>query len=76
MPLTELKVHNSEVANRVAQIAMDVSGGYGYKRGTLERLYRDARAGLVMGPSNHLARELIGKHMLGLPLEMWYEGGD
>ncbi len=29
-----------------SSIAMDVTGGYGYKRGPIERLYRDARAGM------------------------------
>ncbi|MEK3645015.1 hypothetical protein NSQ71_09085 [Aeribacillus sp. FSL M8-0235] len=28
-----------------------MSGGFGYREGTLERLYRDARAGIAMGPS-------------------------
>jgi alkylation response protein AidB-like acyl-CoA dehydrogenase len=76
IPLTEFKVHTSEVANQVAQIALDISGGYGYKRGLLERLYRDARAGIVMGPSNHIAREWIGKVTVGIPLELWYKNGE
>ncbi|WP_102346201.1 acyl-CoA dehydrogenase family protein [Bacillus sp. Marseille-P3661] len=72
--LLEFKVHASEVANLVAQIAMDVAGGYAYKKGTLERLYRDARAGIVMGPSNNLAREIIGKRLVGIPLNQWSKG--
>jgi hypothetical protein len=39
-------------------------------------LFRDARAGIAMGPSNNIAREWIGKDLVGLPLELWYEGGD
>ena len=61
--LLEFKVYASETANEVAQMAMDVAGGYGYKKGTLERFYRDARAGIAMGPSNHLARDIIGKKL-------------
>ena len=71
--LYEFKVHASETANQVAQIAMDVAGGFGYKKGTLERLYRDSRAGIVMGPSNNLARELIGKQIVGIDTSLWPE---
>ncbi|WP_067937005.1 acyl-CoA dehydrogenase family protein [Alicyclobacillus kakegawensis] len=76
LPLVEFKIHASEVANKAANVALDVTGGYGYKRGIFERLYRDARAGIAMGPSNNIAREWIGKSLVGLPLELWYEGGD
>ena len=71
--LYEFKVHASETANQVAQISMDVAGGFGYKKGTLERLYRDSRAGIVMGPSNNLARELIGKQIVEIDTSLWPE---
>ncbi|HVK74732.1 MAG TPA: acyl-CoA dehydrogenase family protein [Kofleriaceae bacterium] len=76
LPLTEFKVHAAEVANQVARRALDVSGGYGYKRGPLERIYRDARAAIGMGPSNNIAREWIGKTLVGLPLELFEAGGE
>ncbi len=76
IPLTEFKVHAAEVANRVAAIGLTVTGGYGYRRGALERFYRDARAAIAMGPSNIIAREWIGKTLVGLPLELFYEGGE
>ena len=76
LPLTEFKVHAAEVANKVARLALDISGGYGYKRGLLERLFRDARAGIGMGPSNNIAREWIGKGQVGLPLELFEAGGE
>nr|WP_206529753.1 acyl-CoA dehydrogenase family protein [Brevibacillus sp. SYP-B805] len=76
LPLVEFKIHAAEVANKAAQAALDVTGGYGYKKGTIERIFRDARAGIAMGPSNNIAREWIGKSLVGLPLELWYEGGD
>ena len=76
LPLTEFKVHAAEVANRVTKLALDVSGGYGYKRGPLERAYRDARAAIGMGPSNNIAREWIGKTLVGLPLELFEAGGE
>ncbi|WP_336785253.1 acyl-CoA dehydrogenase family protein [Paenibacillus sp. MMO-177] len=73
---TEFKIHATEVANQVVSIAMDVTGGYGYKKGTIERLYRDVRAGLVLAPSNHLARELVGKELVGQPPELFTQGGE
>ena len=76
LPLTEFKVHAAEVANQVARLALDVSGGYGYKRGPLERSFRDARAAIGMGPSNNIAREWIGKTLVGLPLELFEAGGE
>ncbi|MDD2768218.1 MAG: acyl-CoA/acyl-ACP dehydrogenase [Methylococcus sp.] len=76
IPLTEFKVHAAEVANISARNALDVSGGYGYKRGPLERIFRDARAGIGMGPSNNIAREWIGKTLVGLPLELFEAGGE
>jgi alkylation response protein AidB-like acyl-CoA dehydrogenase len=76
IPLTEFKVHSAEVANVVARRALDVSGGYGYKRGPLERAYRDVRAAIGMGPSNNIAREWIGKTLVGLPLELFEAGGE
>jgi alkylation response protein AidB-like acyl-CoA dehydrogenase len=76
IPLTEFKVHAAEVVNSAARRALDVSGGYGYKRGPLERAYRDARAAIGMGPSNNIAREWIGKTLVGLPLELFEAGGE
>ena len=76
LPLVEFKVQASEVAARVTRGGLDISGGYGYKRGTLERFFRDARAGVVMGPSNNIAREWLGKSLVGLPLELWEIGGE
>lgn len=76
IPLTEFKVHAAEVANATARRALDVSGGYGYRRGPLERAFRDARAAIGMGPSNNIAREWIGKTLVGLPLELFEAGGE
>jgi alkylation response protein AidB-like acyl-CoA dehydrogenase len=76
LPLTEFKVHAAEVANKVTRNTLDVSGGYGYKRGPLERSFRDARAAIGMGPSNNIAREWIGKSLVRLPLELFEAGGE
>ena len=76
IPLTEYKVHAAEVANKATAAALTVAGGYGYRRGPLERYFRDARAAIAMGPSNIIAREWIGKVLVGQPLELFYEGGE
>jgi hypothetical protein len=34
------------------------------------------RAAIAMGPSNIIARDWIGKSLVGLPLELFYEGGE
>ena len=42
----------------------------------LERAFRDARAAIGMGPSNNIAREWVGKTLVGLPLELFEAGGE
>jgi alkylation response protein AidB-like acyl-CoA dehydrogenase len=76
LPLTEFKVHAAEVVNQVTSLALDVSGGYGYRRGPLERSFRDARAAIGMGPSNNIAREWLGKSLVNLPLELFEANGE
>ncbi|WP_258767051.1 acyl-CoA dehydrogenase family protein [Bradyrhizobium arachidis] len=67
-------MHAAEVANEVAAAALTVTGGYGYHRGPIERSFRDARAAIASGLSNIIARDWIGKSLVGLPLELFYEG--
>ncbi|GAB1818228.1 acyl-CoA dehydrogenase family protein [Herbidospora sp. RD11066] len=51
----------------VADTAMQVTGGHGYVRSNpLERHYRDARAGAVMGANLGVLRDMIGKAVLGM----------
>lgn len=51
----------------VADTAMQVTGGQGFLRSNaLERHYRDARAGAVMGANLDVLRDMIGKAALGL----------
>ena len=71
--VVEFKVHASETADFAARIAMDVAGGYGYQEGIFERLYRDARAGIPMAPSNNIGRDQVGKILVGIPLNLWNE---
>lgn len=54
-------------AIRVADISMELSGGRGFLRNSpMERFYRDARAGAVMGTNLGALRDLIGKSALGM----------
>jgi len=72
--IIEFKVLASELADFAARTAIDVAGGYGYAEGIFERLYRDARAGIPMAPSNNIGRDQVGKILLDLPLGLWEEG--
>ncbi|KOY83861.1 acyl-CoA/acyl-ACP dehydrogenase [Lysinibacillus macroides] len=74
--IVEFKVQTTELADFAARVAMEVAGGYGYAEGIFERLYRDARAGIPMAPSNHIGRDQVGKLILDLPLELWGEDKD
>ncbi|GAA1933546.1 acyl-CoA dehydrogenase family protein [Streptomyces sodiiphilus] len=57
----------NRTAITVADTAMQVTGGHGFLRSNpLERHYRDARAGAVMGASLDALRDMIGKAALGL----------
>jgi alkylation response protein AidB-like acyl-CoA dehydrogenase len=60
-------------ANAISVVdnAMMIVGGLGYlKRSPLERLYRDVRAGKVHPPSGYDAKEIIGKAILDIPLDI------
>lgn len=63
-----LKPSACEMAVAVTSKALQVCGGAGYKRGhVVERAYRDARAGSVMGPADDTVKIVIGTQILGLP---------
>jgi len=66
------KCNAVEGAWRVADTALDVSGGFGmFKKSEMERLFRDARAGRFHPANSSLSREVIGKMALGVnPDEM------
>jgi alkylation response protein AidB-like acyl-CoA dehydrogenase len=61
-------------ASSVADRMLQACGGTGYKRGLgMERLLRDAKAGWVMGPTNEVLRQFVGKLALLGPesLDFW-----
>src|SRR5262245_6884029 len=71
MDLWETKTHAADICIEVTNTALQVAGGFGYKRGKIERLLRDGRAGAVMGPTNEMCQEWIGRTLVGMDLEFW-----
>lgn len=66
--VASLKPAACEMAINVSSKALQLCGGRGYKRGhVVERIYRDARAGSLMGPSDDTTKVLIGTQILELP---------
>jgi len=67
--IMEAKVAATETAARVTQTALEVTGGQGYTPALpIERHLRDARAGIVMAPTNAVLKTWIGKALAGLPV--------
>lgn len=67
--LVGLKVHATETARTVVDLAIRVSGGSSYFRGTeLERLYRDVLAGMFHPSDDESAHNTVANAWLG-PLE-------
>lgn len=59
------KVLAAKAAWDATDAMMQVSGGRGYSRSMeIERLFRDAKAGWIMAPSNEVTRMLVGKWAL------------
>jgi alkylation response protein AidB-like acyl-CoA dehydrogenase len=60
----------TNAAIRVVDQAMGIVGAPGiFRRHPMQRFYRDARPGPFHPMTNDVARELIGKSALGIPLE-------
>ncbi len=65
--LVSMKYHVVESAFKVADRALDLSGGFGmFKKSELERLFRDARAGRFHPANSALTHEIVGKITLGI----------
>ena len=65
-PLASIaKVHATEMAVRVTDLAVQVFGGWGYTNDhVVERLYRDARLGPIGEGTSEIQRELIARALL------------
>jgi alkylation response protein AidB-like acyl-CoA dehydrogenase len=59
------KLHSSEVAERVASLAVNLFGGYGFvKDYPVEKLYRDAKIGQIYEGTTNLQLQTIAKALL------------
>ncbi|KAJ7375927.1 hypothetical protein OS493_037992 [Desmophyllum pertusum] len=75
----QLRFECAKNVNKATDKMMQACGGSGYKRDLgVERLLRDGRAGWVMGPSNEVLRQFVGKSSLfGLEsLDLWSQSSD
>ena len=60
------KLLSSEVAERVASLAVNLYGGYGFvKDYPVEKLFRDAKIGQIYEGTSNLQLQTIAKHLLG-----------
>ncbi len=60
------KIHSSEVAERVASLAINLFGGNGFvKEYPVEKLYRDAKIGQIYEGTSNLQLQTIAKQILG-----------
>jgi alkylation response protein AidB-like acyl-CoA dehydrogenase len=60
------KLFSSEVAERVASLAVNLYGGYGFvKDYPVEKLYRDAKIGQIYEGTTNLQLQTIAKQLLG-----------
>ena len=66
--VASVKVVACQAAAAITNRALQVCGGTGFSRKhPIERYFRDARAGSLMGPADDILRVLIGQRALGLP---------
>lgn len=66
--VASVKVVACQAAAAITNLALQVCGGTGFSRKhPIERYFRDARAGSLMGPADDILRVLIGQRALGLP---------
>jgi alkylation response protein AidB-like acyl-CoA dehydrogenase len=67
--IVSAKRHAVDAAWKIADLAMDLSGGAGMFRGNeLERLFRDARCGRFHPANTFLTNEIVAKTALGIDL--------
>lgn len=64
-----VKASSGETAVTVTDLAMRVCGGAAFSKHLgLERVFRDARAAIVMAPTTDHLKEFVGRALVGLPL--------
>jgi alkylation response protein AidB-like acyl-CoA dehydrogenase len=58
------KLYASEAANKIAYLALQIHGGYGYSREfSVEQLYRDARVLTLYEGTSEIQRLVISRHL-------------
>jgi alkylation response protein AidB-like acyl-CoA dehydrogenase len=69
LPVLEIKAAAAETALYVTDLAMRVCGGAAFgRRLSVDRHFRDARAGVIMAPTTDLLYDFVAKHLLEMPL--------
>ena len=69
LAVLESKAAATEAALEVTDLAMRACGGTAFSgQLTVERNFRDARAGSVMAPTTDVLYDFVGKAVLGMPL--------
>jgi alkylation response protein AidB-like acyl-CoA dehydrogenase len=64
----QLKAVGNEAALAATDGAMRLGGGAAYSaRSPLDRMFRDARAGVVMAPTADMIYDMVGRDLAGLP---------
>jgi alkylation response protein AidB-like acyl-CoA dehydrogenase len=59
-------VFSSEAAERVASLAVNLFGGYGFTRDyPVEKLYRDQKIGQIYEGTSNMQLQTIAKQILG-----------
>jgi alkylation response protein AidB-like acyl-CoA dehydrogenase len=65
----ETKAAAAEAAIEVTDLAMRVCGGVAFRKDVgVERVFRDARASMVMAPTTDALYDFLGKALCGLPV--------
>jgi alkylation response protein AidB-like acyl-CoA dehydrogenase len=65
----ETKAAAGEAATEVTDLAMRVCGGAAFRKDVgVERIFRDARAALIMAPTTDALYDFLGKAVCGLPV--------
>ena len=58
------KLYASEASTTVTDLAIQIHGGFGYSRSTLERHYRDARITRIYEGTSEIQRLVIARQVL------------
>ncbi|RMH73195.1 MAG: acyl-CoA dehydrogenase [Gemmatimonadetes bacterium] len=67
IPVSMAKYYASEVAKKVADMAIQIHGGYGYSNEyDPERIWRDARVASLYEGTSQIQQLILGRHLTGI----------